>query len=109
MKVKSLHPKGSLKMLNIKIILKSFTKTNFLILSVVTIQLNLNENIETLKGRIFKSNEKDAEVKLYISPENITIRGIITDIEGDDYIIMPIKENPDEEIEEMKINKYDKY
>ena len=32
--------------------------------------------------------KKDAEVKLCISPENITIRGIITDIEGDDYIIM---------------------
>ena len=69
---------------------------------------SLNENIETLKIEYLNLMlEKDAEVKLCISPENITIRGIITDIEGDDYIIMPIKENPDEEIEEMKINKYD--
>ena len=68
----------------------------------------LNQNIETLKIEYLNLLlEKDAEVKLCISPENITIRGIITEIEGDDYIINPIKETPDEEIEQMKINRYD--
>ena len=51
--------------------------------------------------------EKGAEVKLCVAPDNITIRGIIIDIEDEDYIIDPIKESPDEETEIMKINKYD--
>ena len=67
-----------------------------------------NQNIETVKIEYLNLLlEKGAEVKLCVGPDNITMRGIIIDIEDDNYIIDPIKESPDEETQIMKINKYD--